>query len=240
MRVCVQVSPDTSGSHCTDEQGTNFGVCSVKGSLGAEPIPLAWEVETYAEFSAGGCSVVCDDGCDSGEGSACRSSSWPAIAEGMASFLGGDELNGRAEFAAFFGDKEGKESMRYCVQVSPDTSGSQLTKEQGTKCGGFASVSAFAGAHPAMCHLSEAVPTSAAAPFSSVVMSVGTSAAVLAASSGDKEGEESFRVCVQVSPDTSGSQFTYEQGKNFGEVPAAVVGSGACSGGSRGGLLRGA
>ena len=53
------------------------GVCSVKGSLGAEPIPLA----------------------------------------------------------SIFGDNEGKESMRYCVQVSPDTSGSQFTKEQGTKCG---------------------------------------------------------------------------------------------------------
>jgi hypothetical protein len=44
--------------------------------------------------------ILNDDGCESGEGSGDRSSSWPAIAEGTANVFGGDGLNGKAVFVA--------------------------------------------------------------------------------------------------------------------------------------------
>jgi hypothetical protein len=90
-----------------------------------------------------------------------------------------------------------------------------FTSEHGTKFGGVASIGTFAVVHPALGYPLEALPTSAAGPVLRVGTSVGVHPAVgvpLAL-----ERPSSMRCCVQVSPDTSGSQYMNEQGTKLYE-----------------------
>jgi hypothetical protein len=177
MRDGVQVSADTSGSQSTNERGTKSGgVASVGTFAIVHPavghLPEALPTSAAGpDFSVGMCVVV-----------------HPAVgvplALGRLPSIGDKEgeefLRGCVQVSpdtsgsqCTAGDKEGEQSMRGCVHVSPDTSGSQFTNEQGIKFGGVLSVGMCAVVHPAFCHLSEALPTSAAGPVSSVGAELG-------------------------------------------------------------------